>query len=437
MIESTQVLERQSNAGTDRPVGRLIWLSHFIPFPPRGGAHQRSYNLLREASKQHEITLVAFNRPVVDREHLRTYAQELDRFCRHVEFWELPFPWKGVRWWAGLATNALDALPHSCEVYRSPDLLRRWEALLERAPDAAVHLDSSDLAAFAPASAGRRVLLNHHNCESAMAARRANVESNPVKKFFLAAQARRHAHLERDLCATVSVNAVVSSEDRDSLRLNSPAAHIHVVPNGTDTAYFVPNLSRVRPNTLVFAGSLTWYPNISGLRLFRTRLWPRLTAAAPGIRFIVAGKNPAPEIVAWAASDTSIELVDSPPDIRPSLDQGAVFVCPIIDGGGTRLKLLDAMSAGKAIVTTKIGAEGLGLEHGCHAMIAESDEEFVELTLTLLRNPGLRATLGTRARDFVERNFAWEEIGRELEAAYSCLGSEMSESRRAAGSRVE
>jgi glycosyltransferase involved in cell wall biosynthesis len=264
------------------------------------------------------------------------------------------------------------------------------------------------------------MLLNHHNCESAMALRRAKLEPNPVRRFVLASQARKQAVLEESLCAQVTVNAVVSALDGELLRRVSPSAHVHVVENGTDTDYFVPEPASIEPLSLVFAGSMNWYPNISGLRYFRERIWPRLKSAIPELKLFVAGFSPGPEMQQWAESEPALTLVANPDDIRPWIAKGAVFICPIIDGGGTRLKLLDAMSAGKAIVSTRIGAEGLGIEPGKHALIAESDSEFADLALKALRDPALRRSLSSNARRLVEERFSWQIIGRSLEAAYVC-----------------
>jgi len=404
----------------------LIWLSHFIPYPPRGGAYQRSFHLLREAARNHEVMLVAFNRPAVNAETLTAYTAELRKFCAHVEFWELPFAWKGLRWWTTLLTNTVSKLPHSCEVYRSSSLLARWEGMLREHPDALLHIDSSDLAVFAQAAQGRRILLNHHNCESAMAFRRASVEPNRAKKVFLLSEARKHARLEHELCPAVTVNAVVSPEDSESLRAQAPSARIIVVGNGTDTAYFLPDPKATKDDTLVFTGMLNWYPNVSGLRFFREQIWPKVKQQVAGVKCIVAGMNPVQEIRMWAASDPSVTLVDSPADIRPSLASGAVYFCPIIDGGGTRLKLLDAMSAGKGIVTTRVGAEGLGVENRKQALVADSDDEFLQYTLELLSNRSLCTSLGQNAREFVERHYAWNVIGRSLDAAYGLLQTEPS-----------
>lgn len=402
---------------------KLIWLGHFIPYPPIGGAHQRSYNLLKQASRRHDVVLVAFNRPAVSQSVLDSYRAALEPFCAEIHFWDLPYRWKGLRWWTGLARNALQELPYSCEIYRSHALLARWQAILDAHPDATIHVDTSDLAVFAYAAQhrqGRRVVLNHHNCESAMSKRRASLERNPAKKLLLSAQARKQETLERTLCGRVAVNTMVSALDGQSLHSICPTAHVHVVENGTDTSYFVPNPDGIEPNSLVFAGSMNWYPNISGLRFFRERIWPRLKTAVPGLRLYLAGFSPGAEMKQWAAAEPALTLVANPPDIRPWIARGSVFVCPIVDGGGTRLKLLDAMSAGKAIVSTKIGAEGLNLEHGTHALIAASEDDFVESTIAVLRSPDLRQSLARNARAFVEQTFSWEIIGRSLETAYRC-----------------
>src|ERR1044071_1616387 len=192
---------------------KLIWLSHFLPFPPRGGAPQRSYHLLREGSRRHETVLIAFNRPTVSGSVLEAYSTELRRICADLEIWDLPFAWKGLRWWTGLLRNTMQPLPYACELYRSPALLQRWSDILESNPDALIHIDSSDLAVFVPAARNHRILLNHHNCESAMMERRTRAEPNPAKRLFLAAQWRRQQALERALCSEVAVNAVVSRED--------------------------------------------------------------------------------------------------------------------------------------------------------------------------------------------------------------------------------
>ncbi|MGE0406864.1 MAG: glycosyltransferase family 4 protein [Candidatus Korobacteraceae bacterium] len=298
-------------------------------------------------------------------------------------------------------------------------------------PGALLHLDSSDLALYTEVSAGFRKVLNHHNCESAMLWRRAKVNRNPISIAFLRSQAGKLERLEREVCHRFNVNLTVSSEDSVLLQKINPQAHFHVVENGTDTDYFQPLGLAEEPNSLVFAGSLDWYPNQSALQYFRAEIWPELRRTVSDIRLEMAGRNPAEWMTKWAEEDSRVTLTPNPEDIRPSMDRGAVFLCPIVDGGGTRLKLLDAMAMGKAIVTTSIGCEGLRAVPGRELMVADSPADFSAAVLRLLRDEPLRWKLQQAAREFVVQEYSWNRIGEQLEEAYQeAIGSSESGSLR-------
>jgi glycosyltransferase involved in cell wall biosynthesis len=253
-----------------------------------------------------------------------------------------------------------------------------------------------------------------------MAARRAEIEANPLKKLYLWHQARKLRRLERELCHQFDVNLTVSELDSGTLRVSDPHAHCHVVENGTDTEYFHPSDGPPEPNTLIFAGGLNWYPNVSGIRFFARQIWPLLKQKCPGIRLYLAGRSPVAEIVRLAKSDPTIELIADPPDIRPWVWKAAVYVCPIIDGGGTRLKILDALAMGKAVVSTSVGGEGLQVKHGEDILVADSPKDFASHVLHLLEHETSRKQLGARGRALVERLYSWEVIGRHLEDGHSC-----------------
>ncbi len=396
----------------------LIWLSHFIPFPVRGGATQRSYNLLRQAARHFRITLVAFNRPEQPPEMLAASRREFASFCHRVEFLELPFAWKGLHWWTNLAMAPFSSDPVSVLAYRSRQIEERWRGILSQFQDAVVHIDSSDLAALVGCAQQFPVVINHHNCESAMLQRRASLERNPLKRWVLKGQAEKQTDLEAKLLDRIAVNLTVSGEDAASLAEVNPEAVCRVVDNGTDTDFFHPAHELIEENTIVFAGSLRWYPNQSGLMYFDREVWPLLKARCPGIRFIVTGQKPPKFLADWAMSDPQIIFVPGPEDIRPLIARGAVYVCPIIDGGGSRLKLLDAMSMGKAIVTTQIGAEGLRTGDGVHLMTAHNPLQFAEMVQALLADAGKRRSLGTAARRWVTEEYSWPVIGERLLEAY-------------------
>lgn len=399
---------------------KLLWFSHFVPYPPAGGSHQRSFHLLRHVARACDTTLVAFNlrnEPAAD---LAGYAEELRRYCRQVEFWEMPVRWRGPRWWSLLAASALNDTPFVCRAFWSRRLEQRFRALLDAQPWTLLHFDSPDLGLYAAVSAGFRKVLTHHNCESAMAERRAENEREPVRRVFLRRQARKLAALEREVCPQFEVNLAVSPEDAQLLAERSPECHIHVVENGTDTDYFRPAAGSPEPDTLVFCGSLDWYPNVSGLEFFAERIWPQIIQARPGVRMRMVGRNPAPSLRRWAERDARVELIANPPDVRPAVSASSVFICPIRDGGGTRLKILDALAMGKPVVTTRIGCEGLGVEPGRDLLLADSPEEFARATLALLGDRELCRRLGQAGRRLAEAAYDWRYSADALLQAYRC-----------------
>ncbi len=402
---------------------KLLWFSHFIPYPPRGGGHQRSFNLLRHASRSYEISLIAFNLHGHSRRQLDEWRRELKKYCAEVEFWEMPIRWRSAAWWVRLGTSAFDRVPYGCRSFWSRDLEAQWRAALRRHQGALIHFDSIDLALFVDAAAGFRKVLNHHNCESAMSQRRAQNERNPVGKIYLRSQSHKLARIERAVCQLFDVNTAVSRVDMHLLQEKTPRAHFHVVANGTDASYFKPTSAQEEANTLIFAGSLNRYANISALRFFVGRVWPLVKQQFPSLRFYVAGKRPSNSLVRWLKRDSNVVVVADPEDIRPWIARAAVFVCPILDGGGTKLKILDAVAMGKAVVTTSIGCEGLDLKHGEHVLISDSPHDFARMIFLALRNGARRKQLGECGRAFVERYHSWAIIGEHLADAYRCAVS--------------
>lgn len=402
---------------------RLLWFSHFIPYPPRGGAHQRSYNLLRHASGSHETSFVGFNLHGYTPGQLSECETELRKHCSRVEFWQMPITWKSPRWRARLLLSPFDQVPYGCTCFWSPELGAKWTETLREHQGALVHFDSIDLALFTKLAAGFGKVLNHHNCESAMAERRAEVEPNPAKKLYLQSQARKLARLERTICPLFDINVAVSEADARLLESRSPEAQFQVVENGTDTDYFVPSPVPVEPNSLIFAGSLNWYPNISAVRFLIREVWPEVKLRRPGVRLYVVGMKPSGALARSLRQDSQITVVDSPPDIRPWVAKAAVFICPTTDGGGTKVKLLDAMAMGKAIVSTSIGCEGLDAKHGENILVADTPRDLAARAVEALEDAELRGRLGAEARALVERKYAWRVVNAHLEEAYRCACS--------------
>jgi glycosyltransferase involved in cell wall biosynthesis len=399
---------------------KLLWFSHMIPYPPRGGVKQRSFNLLGQACRKHKVTLIAFNFEAEPHTKVAEYKRELEKLCNSVEIWDTPYARRSVHWWAQLGWNTFLRDPFISRRFWSQKLAVRWQQVLHETPHDLIHFDAPDLSQFFNEARGFRKVLNHHNCESAMAARRAEQESNPIKRLYLRSHSLKLERLERRICPHAEVNLVVSKVDGLLLQANNVGTHIHVVENGTDTGFFFPQFDAEEPGTLVFAGSLDWYPNVSGLRYFAAKVWPQVKHERPEVRIYLAGRNPAQYLVQWAREDSSVVIVANPKDIRPWIAKGSVFVCPILDGGGTRLKILDAMAMGKPVVTTSIGCEGLQVTPGEDILVADHPADLAQAVLQALREEGLRKKLSTAARRLAVEQFDWGKIGLQLERSYLC-----------------
>ena len=405
---------------------KVLWLSHFVPFPPRGGNLQRSFNLIRQASHRHEIHLMAFNLLGQAPEQLREYETELKHYCQTIEVSDLPFPWRGKRWWAEAICSPLFRLPFSCRVLLSKSSLARWEQLLHTHPEALLHFDSIDLALYTQAARDFKKVLNHHNCESALTYRQAQKEGNLIHKQYLFMQAAKLSRAERVFCPQFDVNLVVSEQDRQLFQASQPSARFHLVENGVDTGHFVPSNEEPEVHSAIFNALLGWGPNITAMNFLVHDVWPQVKRRFPDARLYLAGKDPSEHVLRWPKEDSSIMVVPNPEDMRPWIARASVCVCPILEGGGTRLKVLDAMAMGKPVVSTTIGCEGLRVTHGENILVADTPQDFASRLVQLFEEPDLRRRLGAAGRALVEREYCWERIGQQLEQAYLCALSTIS-----------
>ncbi len=250
-----------------------------------------------------------------------------------------------------------------------------------------------------------------------MMARRAERETHRLKRHYFAREATKLARMEATVCGNVALNLTVSELDAVRLADNCPSAKIQVVSNGVDTEYFRPSgTSAPRVGSLVFAGGLTWYPNLEAMRFFLREIWPLLVADNPDRSMVIIGRDPPTDL--RATGDDRVRTPGFVEDVRPWIDEAAIYVCPIRDGGGTRLKILDALAMSKPLVATGLSVEGLDLTEEVHYLRAENPLEFLEQIRRLDHNPQLARSLGNAGRQFVEGRYSWPQVGLALATAY-------------------
>ena len=408
---------------------KILWLSHLVPYPPKGGVLQRSYNLLREVARYHEVHLLSFVQKDLINAHfssleegLKESNDALSEFCAYVEF--VSIPCDGSRW--GKQRLAFRSLftkyPYTVNWLESDDYSQALKQLKEEQDFDLVHYDTISLAPYHAIFPNTPSVLDHHNIESHMMIRRAGIENNPAEKWYFHQEGNRLERYERSICPQFNLNITCSTLDSEQLRQIVSTARVDVVPNGVDLNYFHPLGKNELPNSIIFAGTLNWYPNQQAVAFIANEIWPRLKETTPGARADIVGAYPPASAVGLAKQDPDFHVHGFVDDVRVYLDRAAVYVCPITNGGGTKLKILDALAIGKAIVADPIACEGIDVTNGKDVVFASSIQEYITAIRDLLGNPERRRELGEAARNLVAEKYAYAIIGKKLSSLYaSCL----------------
>lgn len=387
---------------------KILWVKTDFLHPTTRGGQIRTLEMLRQFHKHHEVHYVAFDDPA-NPEGLRR-SSEYSSYAypvRHrlvskrspqfalqlIEGLFSPFPVAGMR-------------------YRS-DAMRETVARLtsEHAFDAKI-CDFLAPAINIPDMSGW--VLFQHNVETVIWERHAQSGRTPLHRAYFAQQARRMAEWEQSVCREASHVVAVSEIDEQVMRERFGIRETSSVSTGVDLDYFEPPPSARPRFDLVFLGSMDWMPNIDGTQWFLGEVLPLIRAQKPDVRFAVVGRNPPPSLAA-SADGASVTVTGTVPDVRPYLWESAVSVVPLRVGGGTRLKIFEAMAAGTAVVSTTVGAEGLPVRHGETIRIADTAETFARECLDLLENADARTVLARNALSLIRANFSWAQVTRQFE----------------------
>lgn len=415
---------------------RLLWLSHFVPYPPTGhGALQRTHHLLRQASTRHEIHLIALCPPSTFPSQLAisNAARELSALTASVDVFPLATDRFGLRRILRAASSLVRPTSFWEKRYFCQRAYERLHDLTQSRQFEVVHVDTVFLAPYLTAIPDIPVVLNHHNVESHLLRGRARSEGRALLRVLFEREARKVARLERNIAVRAAQNLVVSELDGTRLRETAPDAKTTTVANGVDVEFFRPTTANGAANgTLIFAGSMNWFPNRDAMIFFVSEIWPRLLEDDPGRRMTVIGRDP-PAALLEEARDPRLRVLGFVEDVRTHMEAAAIYLCPIRVGGGTRLKILDALAMARPLVSTDMAVEGLGLVEGKHFLAANTPPQFVGQIRRLEADPELRRRLGEAGRAFVTEHYSWNRVGESLDAAYQ---KAMCATRNSSGNRI-
>jgi glycosyltransferase involved in cell wall biosynthesis len=390
---------------------RILFLQKQILFPHDTGAKIRVLNVLRHLGRRHEITFLC-NLRSGEEIHLgkmRALGLRLETVpARESQRGSL-------RFYGDLAGNLFSPYPFSISRNYDPVLHARARALVGQEHYDLLICDTVFMARHTMDLEVPARILFQHNMEALILERHAQTSPGWLRARYMALQARRMRRFEGACGRHFERIIAVSAQDRQKFARAYGWHHVRTIDTAVDVDYFRPNGTPEKADQIVFIGSLDWLPNQDGVLFFAERVWPLIRRAKPQAVFQIVGRNP-PRNVRRLQHTQGIEVVGTVPDVRPYLDGAAVVVVPLLVGGGTRIKIFEAMAMGKALVSTTIGAEGLPVKSGDHLLLADDPAAFAHAVLELLRDAGRRVRLGQNASRLVHDSYSTEIVASQFEA---------------------
>ncbi len=390
---------------------KILWVKAGKLLPVDTGGKIRSYNILRALASRHEVTFLSYYGGRRD----ENYEREI---CER-------FPGTRVIYAATPDSTTLERAllyllrlpspaPFAVTKFASREarrLLARW--LNEDRFDVAV-CDFLAASLNFPKRSATPVALFQHNVESILWKRKAEYEADPIKRLVYKLEAAKTLRYERAAVARFDHVIAVSEVDRDLMRTMTDASRISVAPTGVDLAQFRAAGESAPEPLVMFVGSMDWEANIDGCVHFCREMWPQIKRAAPEARFQIVGRNPDRRVKRLASDD--VEVTGGVPSVVERLRQAAVVVVPLRIGGGTRLKIYEAMAMRKAVVSTTLGAEGLDVHHGRDILLADDPQTFAAYVVELLRDPSKRRRIEVAAGEQAAK-YDWSAVTNLFEDA--------------------
>jgi polysaccharide biosynthesis protein PslH len=387
---------------------KILWVKTDFLHPTTRGGQIRTLETLRRLHLCHEVHYVAYDDPT-----------QPEGLARSSEYCAKAYPVahrivdkRSLAFALQLAGGLVSPLPVAVGRYHSQAMRDKIAQLT-----AAERFDCVVCDFLFPAPNVPRLadcVLFQHNVEAAIWKRHVEHNSGP-KKLYLQLQAKRMEKYEKEVCRAVKKVIAVSEVDAAAMRRNYGIENVYATPTGVDLDYFAPPATAKRLADLTFLGSMDWMPNVDGALWFAREVLPVIHAKLPECRFAIVGRGPAPELMRLADADPRICVTGTIPDVRPWLFGSSVSVVPLRIGGGTRLKIYEAMAAHIPVVSTTIGAEGLDVSHGANIYLADTPRDFAARCVELLEDQAERDRVTNAAWNLIASKYSWEVVARGME----------------------
>lgn len=396
---------------TGRPL-RILWVKMGGLWPVNTGGRLRSYHLIQELSRKHQISVITTYDPQESADRLE---QHLPYCKRIITIAHTSTKRNSVRFLLVLLRSWLTRFPVDLYKSRLPVVGREVSRTLASGEFDLCVADFLFAVPNVPMEGPTPVVFFSHNVEYMIWRRLGQNDNNFLRKAVLAVEWRKMRRYESRACDKAGLTIAVSEQDRQLLGQDAAIDNIRAIPTGVDLDYFKASGDiNQHASGLVFTGSMDWQPNEDAMLYFIQTILPLVRQENPQVTLTIVGRNPRPKVLESAAR-AGVEVTGTVADVRPYIERAAVYIVPLRIGGGTRLKIFEALAMGKAVVSTTIGAEGLPLAEGVHIRRADDPDEFAKQVITLLGDPARRQAMGRAGRELMEQQFGWRTVAHEFE----------------------
>ncbi|MBF0483975.1 MAG: glycosyltransferase [Candidatus Omnitrophica bacterium] len=389
----------------------ILFLAPRLPYPIDTGGKIRTFHNLKQLALRNNVDLVCFSFNKEDVKYEKIFQDMGINLCL--------IPATKLSGISATISILFSKQPFAVDKYRSKNMLGMLENLVGQEKYDIVHIDHIHMGQYVSRAWSIPSFIDEHNVEYRILERCADVEGASIKGWLYRAQARKMKSYEKEILSMVKGGFAVSEDDAAILReLTDNKSKIEIIPNGVDTEYFTSE-NIADENALVFTGSMDWMPNDDAMIYFCEEVLPLLNEK--DLKIYIVGKDPSHKLKEFAKKDPQVVVTGRVDDVRTYINKAKIFVVPLRIGGGTRLKILEAMSMEKAVVSTSIGAEGIAYTKGKDIMIADTPEVFANTIRSLLSDTAKQKFLGKNGRELVCSQYDWSIVGKKLNSIYEMV----------------
>jgi len=390
---------------------KILMLTPYLPFPLHSGGQIRSYNLLKNLSKKHQVTLFSFIRSDSEKKHL----QELTKYCYKVKVFKRRQAWDP----RNILLSGFTPYPFLVSIYLSRSVKQAIETELTQQKYDLIHAETFYVMPNLPLHIPVPTLLVEQTIEYLVYQHFVKNTKLAVLKPLLHLDVLKIKLWEKYFWEKATRLIAMSETDKAIMQKTVKDKKVDVVANGIDTHFFqkTRRLTSKKPLVL-FVGNFKWLPNRDAAKFLVEEIWPHIKSRLPQAKLSIVGRNPTREIFKLQQADITVN--GQVEDIRTALSSASVLLAPIRNGRGTKYKVLEAMASGVPVVTTKLGIEGIKDSHS--VLVAESAVNLAKQALKILTDQSFAQRLASKAKTIVNQQYNWSVISQELDNIYKQLG---------------